>query len=127
MLLRNRVAISTRGNDMNLSIDRGTHQGVDVIVIIGEIDLYSASALKETVYEVLDSGASNLIMDMTALEFMDSSGLGVLVGALKRVRSTGGSLWLVCNRDNLLKVFKLTGLDKVFVIVPTLEECQVSC
>ncbi len=82
------------------------HQGVDVIIVNGEVDLYSASALKETVYEILDSGASSIILDMTGLEFMDSSGLGVLVGTLKRVRSAGGSLWLICDRDNLLKVFK---------------------
>lgn len=109
---------------MNLKLDKSLHQGVDVISISGEVDLYTASALKEMIYEVLDTGVSNIILDMTGLDFMDSSGLGVLVGTLKRVRSAGGSLWLICDRDNLLKIFRLTGLDKVFTIHVSLEECQ---
>jgi anti-sigma B factor antagonist len=111
-------------NYMNLKLDKGLHQGVDVIFISGEVDLYTASTLKEMIYELLDTGVSNIILDMTGLEFMDSSGLGVLVGTLKRVRSTDGSLWLICDRDNLLKVFRLTGLDKVFTIHASLEEWQ---
>ena len=109
---------------MNLKLDKSLHQGVDVISISGEVDLYTASALKEMTYEVLDTGVSNIILDMTGLDFMDSSGLGVLVGTLKRVRSAGGSLWLICDRDNLLKIFRLTGLDKVFTIHASLEEWQ---
>jgi anti-sigma B factor antagonist len=111
---------------MNLKLDKALHRGVDVVSMTGEVDLYTAPDLKATIYEVLDSGASDIILDMTGLEFMDSAGLGVLVGTLKRVRSVGGSLYLVCDRDNLLKVFSLTGLDKVFAICPTLEECPLA-
>ena len=110
---------------MNLKLDKALHRGVDVVRMTGEVDLYTAPDLKVTIYEVLDSGANDIILDMTGLEFMDSAGLGVLVGTLKRVRSAGGSLYLVCDRDNLLKVFSLTGLDKVFSICPTLEECRL--
>jgi anti-sigma B factor antagonist len=110
---------------MNLKLDKALHKGVDVVSVTGEVDLYTAPDLKTTIYEVLDSGANDIILDMTGLEFMDSAGLGVLVGTLKRVRSAGGSLYLVCDRENLLKVFSLTGLDKVFSICPTLEECPL--
>jgi anti-sigma B factor antagonist len=53
---------------------------------------------------------------MTEVEFLDSTGLGVLVGGLKKVRANNGSLELVCTTDRLLKIFKITGLAKVFVI-----------
>ena len=58
----------------------------------------------------------HLVIDMEAVEFLDSTGLGVLVGGLKKVRAHDGSLELVCNQDRLLKIFKITGLAKVFVI-----------
>lgn len=111
---------------MTLKLDRALHLGVDVVRMGGEVDLYTAPDLKTTIYEILDSGTNSIILDMTGLEFMDSSGLGVLVGTLKRVRSSGGSLCLICDRDNLLKVFSLTGLDKVFTIHANLEECQAN-
>ena len=53
---------------------------------------------------------------MEAVEFLDSTGLGVLVGGLKKVRAHDGSLELVCTQDRLLKIFRITGLAKVFVI-----------
>ena len=58
----------------------------------------------------------DLVIDMEAVEFLDSTGLGVLVGGLKKVRAHDGSLQLVCTQDRLLKIFRITGLAKVFVI-----------
>ena len=59
-----------------------------------------------------------LVIDMSEVEFLDSTGLGVLVGGLKKVRAHDGSLQLVCNQDRLLKIFRITGLTKVFDIHP---------
>jgi anti-sigma B factor antagonist len=59
---------------------------------------------------------------MEKVDFLDSTGLGVLVGGLKRVRSHDGSLHLVCTQEKILKVFRITGLTKVFPIHSTVEE-----
>jgi anti-sigma B factor antagonist len=56
------------------------------------------------------------VVDLEAVEFLDSTGLGVLVGGLKKVRTYGGSLELVCTQERLLKIFRITGLSKVFAI-----------
>jgi anti-sigma B factor antagonist len=110
---------------MAIKLDRSLHEGVDVVNVCGEIDLLTAPALKETIYELLDSGVNDIILDMTELDFMDSAGLGVLVSTLRRVRMEGtGSLSLVCDRDNILKLFSITGLDKVFDIYTSMEECN---
>jgi len=61
-------------------------------------------------------------VDLQNVTFMDSTGLGVLVGRLKLVRTHDGSLSLVCSNDRVLKVFAITGLDKVFRIYPTVEQ-----
>ncbi len=110
---------------MSLKLEKSSYKGSDVVRMTGEVDLCTAPDLKAAIYELLDAGADDVVLDMTGLEFMDSAGLGVLVGTLKRVRSAGGSLHLVCDRDNILKVFSLTGLDKVFSVCPTLEDCPL--
>ena len=65
---------------------------------------------------LVDEGHYDLIIDMEQVEFLDSTGLGVLVGGLKRVRTHEGSLRLVCTQERLLKIFRITGLTKVFAI-----------
>ena len=67
-----------------------------------------------------------IIVDMQNVEFLDSTGLGVLVGGLKKVRAHEGSLDLVCNQDRLLKIFRITGLAKVFVIHESAEAALAS-
>ncbi len=105
-----------------MKVEKRLHNGVQVLSFSGEIDLHTAPEMKKTIYETLDQGARDIILDLGGLSFMDSSGLGVLVGTLKRVRSAGGSVSLVCCRDSVLKVLRLTGLDQVFPIYPSLEE-----
>jgi len=93
-----------------------------VIAVSGEIDVYTAPSLRERLNELVASGHYDLVVDMEGVEFLDSTGLGVLVGGLKRVRSHDGTLRLVCAQEKILKVFRITGLTKVFPIHPTLEE-----
>jgi anti-sigma B factor antagonist len=69
----------------------------------------------------VDGGARHVVVDLGRVEFLDSTGLGVLVGALKRLRGVGGELSLVCNQERLLKIFRITGLDRVFTLYPTVE------
>jgi anti-sigma B factor antagonist len=93
-----------------------------VLVVQGEIDVYTAPSLRERLNELVTTGNHHLIVDLEGVEFLDSTGLGVLVGGLKRVRTFDGSLSLVCAHEKILKVFRITGLTTVFPIFPTLTE-----
>ncbi len=72
--------------------------------------------LRERLNELVAEGEYHLVVDMAGVDFLDSTGLGVLVGGLKRARSHEGSLQLVCDQEKILKVFRITGLTKVFPI-----------
>jgi len=90
--------------------------GRTVVAVGGEIDVYTAPRLRDTITELVAAGNYDLIIDMEQVEFLDSTGLGVLVGGLKKVRAHDGSLQLICTQDRLLKIFRITGLAKVFTI-----------
>lgn len=86
------------------------------ITLGGEVDVYTAPRLKDALVEQLESGCTDMVVNLDGVGFIDSSGLGVLVGALRRAKENGGSVRLVCSRENILKIFRITGLDKVFPI-----------
>jgi len=90
--------------------------GKTVVAVGGEIDVYTAPKLRDSKTDIGGFGQDDIVIDMEEVEFLDSTGLGVLVGGLKKVRAHDGSLQLVCNQDRLLKIFRITGLAKVFVI-----------
>jgi len=87
-----------------------------VVAVGGEIDVYTAPRLRDKITELVGNGVYHLIIDMESVEFLDSTGLGVLVGGLKKVRAHDGSLQLICTQERLLKIFRITGLAKVFTI-----------
>lgn len=95
-----------------------THQEGDrtVVAVGGEIDVYTAPKLREQLVDLVNAGQYHLVVDMEQVEFLDSTGLGVLVGGLKRVRAHDGSLRLVCTQERIVKIFRITGLTKVFPI-----------
>jgi len=72
--------------------------------------------LKSRLIDLVDQGQYQIIVDLEAVDFMDSSGLGVLVGGLKRVRARDGAVHIVCTKEKILKIFRITGLTKVFQI-----------
>ncbi|MHB1614318.1 MAG: STAS domain-containing protein [Actinomycetes bacterium] len=98
--------------------DVGEHT---VVEVGGEIDVYTAPKLREELIDLVAAGRYHVVVDMQGVEFLDSTGLGVLVGGLKRLRAHDGSLALVCTRERTLKVFQITGLTKVFPIHSTVE------
>ena len=100
------------------SIDAETH----VIELGGEVDLYTAPEFKERLVQVIEDGKKQLVVDLSKATFIDSTTLGVLVGGVKRLRPSGGSLALVCTDQNITKIFEITGLDRVFTIYPTRDE-----
>ena len=93
-----------------------------VVEVGGEIDVYTAPKLREQLIDLVSAGQYHLVVDMEGVEFLDSTGLGVLVGGLKRVRAHEGSLRLVCTQERILKIFRITGLTKVFPIHATVDE-----
>ena len=101
---------------MDLTLETREQGGRTVVLIGGEIDVYTAPVLRDAISDLVAAGSHDLVVDMTRVEFLDSTGLGVLVGGLKKVRAHDGSLELVCHQERLLKIFRITGLAKVFVI-----------
>ncbi len=101
---------------MDLTLSTRTEGEATVVEVGGEIDVYTAPKLREQIIDLVTAGSYKLVVDMERVEFLDSTGLGVLVGGLKRVRAHDGSLALVCTQDRILKIFKITGLTKVFPI-----------
>lgn len=92
--------------------------GTAVIVLAGEIDLYTAPELKGELVRLIDGGATGLVVDLTGATFIDSTTLGVLISGVKRLRPGGGSLQLVVTDRNIRKIFEITGLDRVFPLHP---------
>ena len=84
-----------------------------VLQVTGEVDAYTAPLLRERIRELAAKGAVHLIADLGQVDFLDSTGLGALVGALKRLRESGGSLTLVISASRILRIFQITGLTKV--------------
>lgn len=107
---------------MDLSL--ATHQVGDhsVVEITGEIDVYTAPKLRDHLSELVGHGQSSIVIDLDQVDFLDSTGLGVLVGGLKKVRAVDGSLSIVCTQERLLKIFRITQLSKVFNIYPSQTE-----
>ena len=93
-----------------------------VIAVTGEVDLFTAPELKERLVELIDSGQRQIIIDLSETTFLDSTGLGVLIGALKRLRASDGELVIVNQEASIAKTFEITGLDQIFTIRPTLAD-----
>lgn len=111
---------------MDLSVSSTDQGAVTVVHVAGEIDVYTAPLLREVLDKQVAAGRTDLVVDLEQVTFMDSTGLGVLVGRLKLVRGQNGSLRIVSAQDRILKVFKITGLDKVFHIFPTVDEAAAA-
>jgi anti-sigma B factor antagonist len=110
---------SSRSAHVDLTLATREVGATTVVAVGGEIDVYTAPKLRDKITELVGAGVYQLVIDLEAVEFLDSTGLGVLVGGLKKVRAHDGSLRLVCTQDRLLKIFRITGLAKVFDIHDT--------
>lgn len=106
---------------MDLSLSTRTVSDHTVLQVGGEVDVYTAPRLRERLVELVEGGARKVVVDLARVEFLDSTGLGVLVGAHKRLRAAGGTLALVCAREPLLKIFRITALDQVFPLFESVD------
>ena len=95
---------------------------LNVIAVRGEIDLFTAPELKQVLAESIQAGRNYIVVDLTETTFLDSTALGVLIGAVKRLRPRSGALAIVNVDENIAKTFEITGLDQIFTIRPTRDE-----
>jgi anti-sigma B factor antagonist len=125
MLAKLQKSVSERWRPVQLSVSRLDPSGVALATVEGEIDVYSAPTLRDGLTELLQDGAS-VVVDLTEVGFLDSTGLGALVAARKVAADSGAQLPLVCTRERILKLFTITGLDGVFTIHPSVDAAAAS-
>ncbi len=108
--------------DLRLTVDESPNYSV--LTVEGEVDVYTAPVLRQKLVELADSGVSRIVVNLEPVEFLDSTGLGVLVAALNRLRRQDGDVELICSQPRILRVFEITGLTKVFTIHQSLDEAS---
>ncbi|GAA0395593.1 anti-sigma-B factor antagonist [Acrocarpospora corrugata] len=113
----------TRGGDgasvraVELKVSTRSHAGHAVMAIAGEIDLYTAPRLQSEFTRLLEeTGPDRVVIDMSGVEFCDSTGMNVLLSALKRLKERGGVLEVAAPRPAVRKILQVTGLDSVFTV-----------
>ena len=93
-----------------------------VIEVVGDLDLATAPGLRQEVLSQLGAGSRKIVIDLTATDFLDSVGLGLLVAVLKRVRVLDGELAIVCPESRLRRLFTITDLDQVFTLYDSADD-----
>lgn len=116
------VAGGCRVSDaMQLRTEVSSLDSWTVVSVYGELDVASAPTLREQLIELVASGSHKLVLDLEGLDFLDSTGLGAIISALKRARTNGGDLRLVCTQSRIRRLFEITALDKAFPLFPSLD------
>ena len=110
---------------VELKISSRSQDGVAVVTVGGEIDLYTAPQLRDELVGSLEEGTRRLLVDMSGTEFCDSTGISVLLAAMKRAREKDGDLEIVAPRPSVMKVLEVTGLHEVFTIHSDLDVLPV--
>jgi anti-sigma B factor antagonist len=106
---------------LSLSISTDITSDATVVHVEGDLDVYTAPRLKESLEQAV-AERGRLILDLTGTQFIDSTALSVLVGALQLSQSKDGEFRLVVGDPFLLKIFHITGFDGMFSIYPRLED-----
>lgn len=116
-----RGMVGTTGRDrLQVAVDRGGTAAV--VTPVGELDHYTADLLREPLESCLAEGASKLVVDCSRLEFCDSTGLNVLLGARLKAEAAGGGVHLAGMRPTVARVFEITGAGAVFAVHETLDD-----
>ncbi len=99
-----------------LKISEEKKEGITQIFLDGEVDIYTSQSLKEKLYATIDSTRQDIRINCSKLNYIDSTGLGIFVGALKKAKHYGRDIYVSELKENIKKLFLITGLDKLFVI-----------
>ncbi len=111
---------------MKLSVSMTEREDVVIVTVAGEVDVYTAPQLRSVLEERAAADQTRIIVDLQGVGFLDSTGLGVLVGRLKAVRKLGGTLSVVCTDERILRLFAITGLDQVLPVHDTVDTALAS-
>ena len=111
---------------IDLLLDSTTEGDWAVLSVKGDVDIYTAPRLRERIIQLADEGRRRVVADLQGVEFMDSTGLSVLVAGLKRLKENEGVLALVVTREPVLRILTITGLDRVFPIYSDLAAATAS-
>ncbi len=110
---------------MNLTIsERSPNPETRILDVEGEIDVYTSTQLKEQIINTIATGVKYVAMNLAKVDYLDSTGLGVLIGALKRLREKQGNLVIVSPSMRIMRIFEITGLYKIFTIYATEQEAS---
>jgi anti-sigma B factor antagonist len=109
-------------NPLRLDFEVQRLSDLPVLCVSGEIDIYTAPLFKQAVVNLVSEGNKDVIIDLSNVSFMDSSGFGTLLGATKRLRPLGGGLHLAAPNNTIQRMLRLTRLDTIMRIYPTAEE-----
>ncbi|MFA1540344.1 STAS domain-containing protein [Actinomadura monticuli] len=101
---------------MELNVSTASQGGHAVVTATGELDLYTAPRLQAALAGLLREQATRIVVDMSGVEFCDSTGMNVLLSAMKRLKEQGGSLELAAPRPAVRRILQVTGLDTVFTV-----------
>lgn len=96
--------------------------GWTVIEVIGDIDVHTSPMIRAAIIKLLDEGHHHFILDLRPVSILDSMGLGMIVAVTKRIRDHDGSLRLVCIDEHTLKVFRISGLRKVYAFHDSVDQ-----
>ena len=96
--------------------------GVPILDVVGEIDIYTTPQFKEAVSAAIDEGKSSIVINMTQVTYMDSSGFGTLLSATKRLRPVDGALYLSGCNEAITRMLQITRLNTIFGIYDTEDE-----
>ena len=110
---------------MELNLRVNHHDERAVVHVNGEVDLATCPRLRDVLAELIDQGVYHLIVDLEQVSFLDSSGMGVLVSTLRRIRERDGSLRLTAPSPHVRRVLELTGITKLLPTYATLEEAAL--
>lgn len=106
---------------MKLSVSTTERDDVVVVTVSGEVDVYTAPQLRSALEEHIAAGHTRIVVDLQDVGFLDSTGLGVLVGRLKVVKKRDGWLRIVCTDERILRLFGITGLDRILAVHETVD------
>jgi len=109
-------------SEVHFEVSEAEYHGTIVLTVQGEVDVSTAPELRERLLVVADRGFNRVVVDLSAVSFVDSTALGVLVSGAKRLRSAGGDLRLVVTQPRIAKVFEITGLTDLFPLYASAEE-----
>ncbi len=106
---------------MQLRTEVSEIAGWTVVNVYGELDVATSPDLRELLIRLVGDGANRLVLDLEGVDFLDSTGLGTIISVLKRARTHGGDLRLVCTQARITRLFEITGLDKAVPLLPTVD------